>query len=240
MDFRPNSKVTLRGGRIGESLRRQHALPWDDDVRFNGFSQTLALPLGENALGFTSLELRAGEYILSNPAVYILPASSPYVAAGYQTGQKVRGANLFHPGAVLRGNLGSHWSQQISAVWNCIGIRIRSSLPPPPRFPRPGEQNDRAGSLRPADWDGQRHDHPGRRHVHRPEFPHLAPGLPPRAEGAEDRRQRNARMVRLPGVAQPRCPGCGMPSWPRRTSATWPSSATCGPSTSSRSRTPTP
>ena len=73
----------------------------------------MALPLAKNALGFTSLELRAGEYILSNPAVYILPASSPFVAAGYQTGQKVRGADLFHPGVVLKGNLGGRWSQQI-------------------------------------------------------------------------------------------------------------------------------
>jgi hypothetical protein len=113
MDFRPNSRVTLRGGRMAELFADNMRFLWDDDQRFNGFSQTVALPLAKNGLGFTSLELRAGEYILSNPAVYILPASSPFVSAGYQTGQKVRGADLFHPGAVLKGSLGSRWSQQI-------------------------------------------------------------------------------------------------------------------------------
>ena len=113
VDFRPNSKITLRGGRMAEVFADNTRFLWDDDVRFNGFNQTVALPLAKNALGFTSLELRAGEYILSNPAVYILPAASPFVAAGYQTGQKVRGADLFHPGVVLKGNLGSRWSQQI-------------------------------------------------------------------------------------------------------------------------------
>jgi hypothetical protein len=113
VDFRPNSRITLRGGRLAEVFADNTRFLWDDDVRFNGFNQTVALPLAKSALGFTSLELRAGEYILTNPAVYILPASSPFVAAGYQTGQKVRGTDLFHPGAVLKGNLGSRWTQQI-------------------------------------------------------------------------------------------------------------------------------
>ena len=113
VDFRPNSKVTLRGGRTAEVFADNMRFLWDDDVRFNGFSQTVALPLARNALGFTSLELRAGEYILGNPAIYILPAGSPFISAGYQTGQKVRGADLFHPGVVLKGNLGSRWGQQI-------------------------------------------------------------------------------------------------------------------------------
>lgn len=113
VDFRPNSKVTLRGGRTAEVFADNMRFLWDDDVRFNGFSQTVALPLAKNVLGFTSFELRAGEYILSNPAVYILPAGSPFISAGYDIGQKVRGADLFHPGAVLKGNLGSRWSQQI-------------------------------------------------------------------------------------------------------------------------------
>jgi type II secretory pathway pseudopilin PulG len=113
VDFRPNSKVTLRGGRAAEVFADSMRFLWDDDQRFNGFSQTMALPLAKNTLGFTSVELRAGEYILSNPAIYILPASSPFVSAGYQTGQKVRGADLFHPGIVVKGNLGSRWSHQI-------------------------------------------------------------------------------------------------------------------------------
>jgi hypothetical protein len=34
------------------------------------------------------------------------------VTAGYQPGQKVRDSNLFHPGVVIRGNLGSKWTHQ--------------------------------------------------------------------------------------------------------------------------------
>jgi hypothetical protein len=114
VDYRPNAKVTLRTGRTEEIFADNMRFLWDDDVRFNGFQQTMRLPLRTNPFGFTSFELRAGEYILSNPAVYILPASSPYVAAGYQPGQKVRDSNLFHPGAVIRGNLGANWSQQVT------------------------------------------------------------------------------------------------------------------------------
>ena len=113
VDYLPDSRVTLRAGRMEEVFADNMRFLWDDDVRFSGFSQKLVQPLAKNPLGFTSVELRAGEYILSNPAVYLLPSSSPYVSAGYQVGQKVRGAGLFHPGVVIKGNLGSRWSQQI-------------------------------------------------------------------------------------------------------------------------------
>lgn len=86
---------------------------WDDDLRLNGFHQIVKLPLGANSFGFTEAEFRSGEYILSNPGVFVLSANSPFVAAGYQPGQKVRTSNLFHPGVILRGRLGSSWTQQI-------------------------------------------------------------------------------------------------------------------------------
>jgi len=110
VDYHPNSKVKLRAGRMEEAFADSMRFLWDDDVRFNGFDQSVKLPLG----GSTTIEFRAGEYILSNPAVYILPASSPYVAAGYATGQKVGGADLFHPGLVLRSGLGANWTQQVT------------------------------------------------------------------------------------------------------------------------------
>ena len=114
VDYRPNSKVSLRAGRTDEIFADSTRFLWDDDLRFNGFHQTVRFPLGANALGLTSFELRAAEYLLTNPGVYILPASSPYVAAGYQPGQKVRSSNLFHPGAVLRGSLEGNWTHQIT------------------------------------------------------------------------------------------------------------------------------
>ncbi len=113
INFHLNSKFSMRGGRMEEVFADNMRFLWDDDVRFNGFQQIVKVPLESNSLGFTGLELRAAQYILTNPAVYVLPANSPFVAAGYQPGEKVRTANLFHPGAILRGNIGNSWSHQI-------------------------------------------------------------------------------------------------------------------------------
>ncbi len=68
VDFHPNSKFSLRGGRMEDVFADSMRFLWDDDVRFNGFQQTVKLPLAANSLGLTSVEFRAGEYILSNPA----------------------------------------------------------------------------------------------------------------------------------------------------------------------------
>jgi hypothetical protein len=89
---------------------------WDDDVRFNGFQQIATVSLAGTA--FKSIQFRSGEYFLSNPNVPVLAATtppSPFVAAGYVPGQKVRDAMLFHPGVVVSGDIGTRWSQQAFA-----------------------------------------------------------------------------------------------------------------------------
>jgi len=109
VDFHPNATVSMRGGRMEEVFADNTRFLWDDDVRFNGFQQILKLPIGAN----NSLELRAGEYWMTNPNVVILSATSPFVAAGYQQGQKVRDTNMFHPGAVLNLSRGGPWKHQL-------------------------------------------------------------------------------------------------------------------------------
>ena len=109
IDFHPNSNIALRGGRMEEVFADNMRFLWDDDVRFNGFQQVLKLPMNST----NSLELRMGEYWLSNPNVVVLAATSPYVSAGYQPGQKVRDANLFHPGAVLNLSNGGAWKHRL-------------------------------------------------------------------------------------------------------------------------------
>jgi hypothetical protein len=109
VDYHPNSKISLRGGRMEEVFADQTRFLWDDDVRFNGFEQRATVSLHSKL--FKSLEFRSGEYFLSNPNVTVLAAASPFVNAGFQPGQKVRDANLFHPGVVASGDLSSHWSQ---------------------------------------------------------------------------------------------------------------------------------
>ena len=112
MDYHPSPLVSIRGGRMEDVFADNMRFLWDDDVRFNGFQQIVTIPFGPNAAGFKSLELRAGEYFLSNPNVAILSPTSPFVAAGFQTGQKVRDTNLFHPGVLLKQSISKAWSHQ--------------------------------------------------------------------------------------------------------------------------------
>jgi Putative porin len=107
VSFTPNANVQLRGGRMEEAFADNMRFLWDDDVRFNGFQQKVKVPVRSHWMGLSSIEFRAGEYILSNPNVAILAASSPFVSAGYATGQKVRDSNLFHPGMVVEGAVGN-------------------------------------------------------------------------------------------------------------------------------------
>jgi hypothetical protein len=110
VDYHPNSKISLRGGRMEEVFADQTRFLWDDDVRFNGFQQSATVPL--HSKFFKTIEFRSGEYFLSNPNVTVLAANSPFVVNdGFQPGQKVRDANLFNPGVIASGDLGSHWSQ---------------------------------------------------------------------------------------------------------------------------------
>lgn len=112
VDYHPHKSFSLRGGRLEEIFADNSRFLWDDDVRFNGFQQVVQLPMDSKVLGVKSVEFRAAEYILTNPNIVLLSSSSPFVSAGYQPGQKVRDANLFHPGVVVKGELGSRWSHQ--------------------------------------------------------------------------------------------------------------------------------
>lgn len=110
VDFHPHRNFSMRAGRMSDVFTERSRYYFDDDVRFNGFQQIVRLPLGSNRLGVNSIEFRSGEYLLSNPNIPVLPASSPLVAAGFQPGSKVRDAALFHPGLVINGALESGWT----------------------------------------------------------------------------------------------------------------------------------
>jgi len=115
VDFRPTSKLSLRVGRMAEVFADNSRFLWDDDVRFNGFQQVYTIPLATNGLGFSNLEIRGGEYILSNPNIAVLSPASPFVTAGFEAGRKVPTASFFHPGVVVAGALGENWTHQITA-----------------------------------------------------------------------------------------------------------------------------
>lgn len=101
--FKPNKYLSFRVGRMEEVFSDNQRYMWDDDVRLPGFEQIIRLPGTQNRL-FKNIEFRAGEYILENPNVPIVPAGSPFIDAGFAQGTKVRAADLYDGGVVVKGN----------------------------------------------------------------------------------------------------------------------------------------
>lgn len=115
VDFHPNKAVQFQGGRVQEIFADNSRFLFDDDVRFNGFNEKYTLAFKPNSLKVSSLELRAGQYILSNPNVAIVTAGSPLAQAGAVLGSTGRSSNLFHQGVVLNQKYNDRWSSQFGA-----------------------------------------------------------------------------------------------------------------------------
>jgi putative porin len=134
--YHSNSNLDLLGGRIPELFADDSRFLFKEDIRFDGFQENFKIPAGSNPLGITRVELRAGQYILTNPNVPVLPsakacAAAPaqvitklpatiitaaalptncaYLSAGYLPGGKVRDADLFHQGFAVFGDLKPGW-----------------------------------------------------------------------------------------------------------------------------------
>ncbi len=146
VDFHPNSKVSLRGGRMEEIFADSMRFLWDDDVRFNGFNQTVKLPLAANPLGLTSVEFRAGEYILSNPAVYVLRRVLALRDCGLPARAEGEGFESVSP---RRGDSGQPRETVDPASHGRSGT-VPEPEPDPARFDgerlRPGRQQHRLGA----------------------------------------------------------------------------------------------
>ena len=112
VDFHPNKSVQLQGGRVQEVFADNSRFLFDDDVRFNGFNEKYTLSFRNNRLRVSSLELRAGQYIFSNPNVAIVTAGSPLAQAGAIIGSTGRSSNLFHQGLLLNQKFNDRWSSQ--------------------------------------------------------------------------------------------------------------------------------
>src|SRR5437870_8737342 len=113
IDFHPNKATQLQAGRLQEIFADNSRFLFDDDIRFNGFNEKYVLSFKQNGLKATSLELRAGQYILSNPNVAIVTAGSPLALAGDRVGSTGRAANLFHQGLLLNQKFNDRWSSQL-------------------------------------------------------------------------------------------------------------------------------
>src|SRR6266496_3433520 len=112
IDFHPNKATQLQAGRLQEIFADNSRFLFDDDIRFNGFNEKYVLWFKRNGLKISNLELRAGQYILSNPNVAIVTAGSPLAQAGAVIGSMGRSSNLVHQGVLINQKFNDRWSSQ--------------------------------------------------------------------------------------------------------------------------------
>ncbi|MDX6614867.1 MAG: putative porin, partial [Blastocatellia bacterium] len=115
VDYHPNKSIQLQAGRVQEVFADNSRFLFDDDVRFNGFNEKYIVPFKKNGAAVSSVEFRAGQYILTNPNVAIIAANSPLAHAGEVVGTSARSSNLFHQGVLINQQFNKKWSDQIGA-----------------------------------------------------------------------------------------------------------------------------
>jgi hypothetical protein len=113
IDYHPNKSTQFQGGRVLEIFADNSRFLFDDDIRFNGFNEKYVWSFKNNGLKASSLEFRAGQYILSNPNVAIVTAGSPLALDGDKVGSTGRAANLFHQGLLLNQKFNDQWGSQL-------------------------------------------------------------------------------------------------------------------------------
>jgi len=115
IDYHPTKAIQLQAGRVQEVFAGNSRFLFDDDIRFNGFNEKYVHSFNSNGAYLTSLELRAGQYILSNPNVAIITPGSPLARAGEIVGTAGRSANLFHQGLLANQTFNKRWNSQLGA-----------------------------------------------------------------------------------------------------------------------------
>jgi len=115
IEYRPTKALQLQAGRVLEIFADNSRFLFDDDIRFNGFNEKYVHSFKPNGAYLTSLELRAGQYIFSNPNVAIITSGSPLARAGEVVGTAGRSANLFHQGLLANQNFNKRWNSQVGA-----------------------------------------------------------------------------------------------------------------------------
>ncbi len=136
INYHPNSIVNLQGGRMYDVFQDGTRFMWDEDVRFDGFQESVGVSPADNVLGVTRVDVRAGQYVLTNPNVQVLPSASActstpqtitslpatittpatlpaacaYLSAGYSPGENVRAADMFDQGVFIKGTIDPAWS----------------------------------------------------------------------------------------------------------------------------------
>jgi hypothetical protein len=115
VEYRPTKSVQLQGGRVQNVFADNSRFLFDDDIRFNGFNEKYVASFKPNGAYLSSLELRAGQYIFTNPTVAVIAPNSPLARAGEIVGTTGRAATLFHQGLLANQTFNKRWSSQIGA-----------------------------------------------------------------------------------------------------------------------------
>jgi hypothetical protein len=114
IDFHPTKWFSIQGGRVQEVFADNSRFLFDDDVRFNGFNEKLVYTFDEPVAGFKSIELRAGQYIFTNPNVAIVTPGN-LGPTGAKIGSTGRSAQMFHQGVLVNHRISDKASQQFGA-----------------------------------------------------------------------------------------------------------------------------
>ena len=124
VNYHPNSNLSFQAGKMPEVFSDFTRFMWSNNARFDGFQESFGISPGDNSLGITRISLRAGQYILTNPNIQVLPstaqcasASPPaaciYLQAGYKPGENVRSSDLFDEGLFVDGRIKPGWSHYV-------------------------------------------------------------------------------------------------------------------------------
>jgi hypothetical protein len=111
VDFHPTKWFSVQGGRLPDVFADNSRFLLDDDVRFNGFNERLTHTFTKPAAGFKSIEVRAGQYILSNPNVAIVTPGN-LGPTGAIIGSTGRAAQVFRQGVLFNHQASEKASQQ--------------------------------------------------------------------------------------------------------------------------------
>ena len=115
IEYRPTKSIQLQAGRVQDVFADNSRFLFDDDLRFNGFNERYTASFKPNGLRVNSLELRAGQYILSTPNVAVIQPNSPLARAGEVVGTAGRSATLFHQGFLVNQTFNKRWSSQFGS-----------------------------------------------------------------------------------------------------------------------------
>ena len=113
IEYRPVKSIQLQAGRVQDIFADNSRFLFDDDLRFNGFNERYTASFKPNAAHLSSLEFRAGQYILSTPNIALIQPNSPLARLGEVVGTAGRSAALFHQGVLANQTFNKKWNSQI-------------------------------------------------------------------------------------------------------------------------------